>query len=136
MDQRGVSALAALRRLAEDRSKPLALLPHPAGALFSPTTSGRSPGASLGTLAGSARLKRVLDVLLALPLLLVVLPVLAATAVAILVADGRPVFFRQWRVGRDGVPFKMYKFRTMVRDAEQRLSAYSSGNERHGPLFN
>ena len=56
------------------------------------------------------------------------------TAVAILVADGRPLFFRQWRVGRDGVPFKMYKFRTMVRGAEQRLSD-CSGNERQGPLF-
>ncbi len=86
-------------------------------------------------MARSERLKRGIDVVLALLLLIVVLPVLTATAVAILVADGRPFLFRQWRVGRDGVPFKMYKFRTMVRDAEQRLHECSLANERNGPLF-
>jgi lipopolysaccharide/colanic/teichoic acid biosynthesis glycosyltransferase len=38
---------------------------------------------------------------------------LAATAVAVLVGLGRPVFLRQWRVGRDNVPFQILKFRTM-----------------------
>ncbi|MCA1706721.1 MAG: sugar transferase, partial [Actinobacteria bacterium] len=40
-----------------------------------------------------------------------------------------------WRVGRDGVPFRMWKFRTMVNDAETRLHVYRWANEREGPLF-
>ena len=42
-------------------------------------------------------------------------------AVAILLDSGRPVFFRQRRAGKDGKPFTMLKFRTMVTDAEERL---------------
>jgi exopolysaccharide biosynthesis polyprenyl glycosylphosphotransferase len=45
--------------------------------------------------------------------LLLVLPVMAAAAVAIWISLGRPVFFRQVRVGRDGRPFEMLKFRSM-----------------------
>jgi exopolysaccharide biosynthesis polyprenyl glycosylphosphotransferase len=45
--------------------------------------------------------------------LVVVLPVLAATAAAIWISLGRPIFFRQVRVGRDGRPFEMLKFRSM-----------------------
>src|SRR5947208_1353850 len=44
-------------------------------------------------------------------------PLFVALAVWILVTMGRPVFFVQERAGRDGVPFRMYKFRTMVNDA-------------------
>ncbi|HEX2265865.1 MAG TPA: sugar transferase, partial [Solirubrobacterales bacterium] len=42
-------------------------------------------------------------------------------AIWILLDDGRPVLFRQRRAGKDGAPFTMVKFRTMVNDAEQRL---------------
>jgi exopolysaccharide biosynthesis polyprenyl glycosylphosphotransferase len=45
--------------------------------------------------------------------LLLVLPIIAAAAVAILLSLGRPIFFRQVRVGRDGRPFDMLKFRSM-----------------------
>ena len=44
-----------------------------------------------------------------------------AIALAILLDSGRPVLFRQRRAGKDGEPFKMLKFRTMVADAEERL---------------
>jgi lipopolysaccharide/colanic/teichoic acid biosynthesis glycosyltransferase len=65
-------------------------------------------------------IKRVFDVMLAGVGLLVSSPVWALIAVAILLEDGPPVFFRQQRVGRNGRVFFAYKFRSMVRDAEAR----------------
>ncbi len=62
-------------------------------------------------------MKRALDVLLSLAALVVLSPVLAAAALAIALESGRPVLFRQTRVGLDGREFAMYKFRSMVRDA-------------------
>lgn len=47
-------------------------------------------------------------------------PLLCAVALGIRVCDGSPVFFRQARVGRGGKPFHMWKFRTMIPDAEKR----------------
>lgn len=58
-------------------------------------------------------------------------------AVAILVAfvDGFPVFYRQKRTGLNGNPFTMYKFRTMVVDAETMQKKYARQNEADGPVF-
>ncbi|MGY4909861.1 sugar transferase [Micromonospora aurantiaca (nom. illeg.)] len=58
-------------------------------------------------------MKRVLDVVLATVLLLLLSPLLALVATAILLTLGRPVLFRQVRPGRYGQPFVLYKFRTM-----------------------
>jgi exopolysaccharide biosynthesis polyprenyl glycosylphosphotransferase len=58
-------------------------------------------------------IKYTLDRLVAAFLLLLVLPVLAASALAVRLSLGRPILFRQRRVGRDGRPFDMLKFRTM-----------------------
>ena len=64
--------------------------------------------------------KRLFDVVLALlALLLLALPMLA-TALAVWLDSGRPVLFTQWRVGRGGRPFRLYKFRSMVVDAQAR----------------
>ena len=65
------------------------------------------------------RAKRALDVAGALLGLAVASPLMAAIALAIRLGDGGPVFFRQTRVGRNGVPFTIWKFRTMVRGGEQ-----------------
>jgi lipopolysaccharide/colanic/teichoic acid biosynthesis glycosyltransferase len=62
-------------------------------------------------------------------------PVLAATAIASLAQDGAPVLFRQTRIGLHGRPFTMLKFRTMVVDAEQRLDEVLHLNERNGAAF-
>ena len=67
---------------------------------------------------------RVLDVVLAALFLLVSLPFALVVALAILIADGRPVFYRGERVGRAGRVFTMLKFRTLVPDAESRLGPY------------
>jgi sugar transferase EpsL len=67
--------------------------------------------------------KRVLDILIALPALLILSPVLLCLALMIRVSQGSPVFFRQVRPGKDGKPFTVYKFRTMSdrRDSNGRL---------------
>jgi len=61
--------------------------------------------------------KRVFDVTVALLALAATLPIMVAAAVAIVLESGRPVLFRQERVGRDGARFDVLKFRTMRRDA-------------------
>ncbi len=66
-------------------------------------------------------MKRGMDVVVSGTLLALLSPLLAAIAVGILLDSGRPVFFRQRRAGKDGEPFTMLKFRTMVADAEERL---------------
>ncbi len=73
--------------------------------------------------------KRLFDLAAAGTGLLVLAPLLAAIGLLILVEDGRPVFFRQERVGRDGRPFRIWKFRTMVRDAERRGTAITVGRD-------
>lgn len=62
-------------------------------------------------------MKRLLDILLAGAALLVLSPVLLATAAAVAIDSGLPVLFRQVRLGRDGRSFGMFKFRSMVVDA-------------------
>jgi sugar transferase EpsL len=57
--------------------------------------------------------KRGIDVVGSLFGLVILSPILAATALAILVTEGRPIFFRHARPGRGGVPFGIVKFRTM-----------------------
>jgi exopolysaccharide biosynthesis polyprenyl glycosylphosphotransferase len=66
-------------------------------------------------------MKRAMDVFVSALLLVLLSPLLLWVALWILIDDGRPVFFRQRRAGKDGDPFTMVKFRTMVNDAEQRL---------------
>ena len=65
--------------------------------------------------------KRIFDIIAAAIGLLVALPVMAAIAVTILITSGRPIIFRQRRVGRDEVVFTAYKFRTM-RDGDGALT--------------
>jgi exopolysaccharide biosynthesis polyprenyl glycosylphosphotransferase len=67
--------------------------------------------------------------------LLAVWPVLLAIAAAIRLSDHGPVLFTQTRVGKGGEPFKIYKFRTMVVDAEARLAAIREQNDFDGVLF-
>lgn len=64
-------------------------------------------------------LKRVVDSLISLAALTVLLPVLAIVAVAIRLESPGPVFYRGLRIGRRGKPFRMFKFRTMVANADR-----------------
>jgi lipopolysaccharide/colanic/teichoic acid biosynthesis glycosyltransferase len=63
--------------------------------------------------------RRAVDLLLAIPLLVLSLPVMIVAAVAVKLSSPGPVFYRAERVGRGGRPFAMLKFRTMVVDADR-----------------
>ncbi len=67
-------------------------------------------------------MKRTMDIVVSAILLTLLSPLLLGIAIAILLDTGRPVLFRQLRAGRDGEPFTMVKFRTMVADAEEQLA--------------
>ncbi|WP_431816631.1 sugar transferase [Gordonia jacobaea] len=69
--------------------------------------------------ASKTVLKAALDYTIAMTALVVLFPLMLATAVAIKVEDRGPVFFRQTRVGRDGATFSVWKFRSMRIDAER-----------------
>jgi exopolysaccharide biosynthesis polyprenyl glycosylphosphotransferase len=80
-------------------------------------------------------IKSAFDRAAAVVALVALLPLFAALAVAIKLDDAGPVLFRQTRIGKDGKPFTLYKFRTMVVDAEQRLAEMTTLNESDGLLF-
>ena len=87
-------------------------------------------------LGGGKRLiKGALDRLAAGLALLVMSPVFFAIAMIIRASDNGPVFFRQNRVGKGGSTFRVWKFRTMVVDAEERRAQLASLNEGAGVLF-
>jgi lipopolysaccharide/colanic/teichoic acid biosynthesis glycosyltransferase len=67
--------------------------------------------------------------------LMLLSPLFMLAAVAIRLTSPGPIFFGQLRSGRGGVPFRMYKFRSMVVDAEQRKEGLLSQNEQDGPAF-
>ncbi len=73
--------------------------------------------------------KRVVDVVIASVGLVVLSPVLLGIIVAIVAETGLPVFYKHERVGRNGRRFTMYKFRTMVKDADQRFKEVQAQNE-------
>ena len=79
--------------------------------------------------------KRVADVVLSTGALVALSPVFAVTALAIYVEDGRPVIYAARREGQNGKPFRMYKFRSMYRDAESKLQELLRENEQTGPAF-
>jgi exopolysaccharide biosynthesis polyprenyl glycosylphosphotransferase len=79
--------------------------------------------------------KRATDIVLTTVGLIVISPLLALIAAAVKLQDGGPVIFRQTRIGRNGEPFTMFKFRSMVVDAEARWAGLIQFNEGHGALF-
>jgi len=79
--------------------------------------------------------KRLIDVAGALCGLVLLSPLLLMVAIYVLVKDGRPVFFVQTRVGVQGRTFRIVKFRTMTRDAEDRYGEVVAFNDTRGPAF-
>lgn len=79
--------------------------------------------------------RRVLDVAVAGSAMIILSPLLAATAIAIKLDSKGPVIFKQTRVGQDGTPFDFYKFRSMTRDAEARRASVLANSDRDGICF-
>jgi sugar transferase (PEP-CTERM system associated) len=73
--------------------------------------------------------KRATDVSVAAVMLVALAPVMALAALAILLADGRPVLYAQERTGQGGRPYRIRKFRTMRRDAEERGAAWATDQD-------
>ncbi|MFF1367123.1 sugar transferase [Streptomyces virginiae] len=80
-------------------------------------------------------LKSALDRVGAAAGLLLLSPVLLGIVLAIRLGSRGPAFYRQRRIGRDGVPFVMWKFRTMVVDADALKAELSGANENDGLMF-
>ncbi|CAN5141249.1 sugar transferase [soil metagenome] len=79
--------------------------------------------------------KRAFDVVFALTAVIVASPILLLAAIAVKMFDRGPVLYSAERIGINGEPFLMYKFRTMVQDADAQLTGLLSENESDGALF-
>ena len=80
-------------------------------------------------------LKRLIDILLSGIGIIVLIPFWLVMFIAIKIDSRGPIFFKQKRVGKNGKIFKMYKFRSMYADAEERKAELMEQNEMSGPMF-
>ena len=80
-------------------------------------------------------IKQAMDFVIAGFALLLLSPVFLVVAILIKRSSPGPVFFKQTRAGLNGHPFTMYKFRTMVTDADQKKDELAKFNEMSGPVF-
>jgi exopolysaccharide biosynthesis polyprenyl glycosylphosphotransferase len=80
-------------------------------------------------------LKDLFDRCVAAVVLIVLAPLMVALGVTIRLSDGGPALFKQSRVGKDGRVFRIYKFRTMVVDAEQQKEELLASSDTNGVLF-
>ncbi|MBC2068350.1 sugar transferase [Listeria booriae] len=82
------------------------------------------------------RMIRLFDIIAALLAIIISAPITMIVALFIKLDDPKgPIFFRQKRIGKDQVPFYMYKFRSMHVDAEAKLEALLVENEMEGHMF-
>lgn len=79
--------------------------------------------------------KRLLDIVGSVLGLIITSPVLLMTSIFIKLDSKGPIFFSQERVGLNGRKFKMYKFRSMVINAEELKEKLQNNNEMNGPMF-
>jgi exopolysaccharide biosynthesis polyprenyl glycosylphosphotransferase len=133
--------IAKLVRLCRARGIRLSFVP-PARGMFGTAVSlthvADLPVIEYGTWDASRStlmLKRLIDVFLAALALMLLAPVMALCALFVLVDGGRPIFFSQLRVGLEGRTFRVRKFRTMVPDAEARLTQFVQLDRLDEPVF-
>lgn len=96
-----------------------------------PSVDDVRPAARAGTQSPvGGRIKRLFDIAVATLALIALSPLMLAVALLIKLTMGGPVLFAHRRIGLNGKPFPCYKFRTMVNDAEERLSRYLAQDPR------
>ncbi|HOU02742.1 MAG TPA: sugar transferase [Bacteroidales bacterium] len=83
----------------------------------------------------SLTVKTITDVFVSILAIIILSPLFIAIALAIFFTSRGPVIFSQERIGLRGRPFRLFKFRTMVADAEDQLKELESRNESDGPTF-
>lgn len=81
------------------------------------------------------RVKRAVDVVGSFMLLTLLAPLFLVVAMLVRVTSPGPIFYAQERLGTAGRPFRILKFRSMYRDADQRLGEVAALNEADGPVF-
>ena len=80
-------------------------------------------------------IKRILDISVSLISLVLFSPLMLAAAVGILISDGKPILYNWNVIGINKKPFKSWKFRTMVNDADKLKTKLMNENEMEGPVF-
>lgn len=80
-------------------------------------------------------IKRVFDIVASSVAIIILSPIFIMTALAIFLEDGGPVFFTQQRAGKDMKSFKIYKFRSMYKNAEAQFERMQAQNEQTGHAF-
>jgi exopolysaccharide biosynthesis polyprenyl glycosylphosphotransferase len=98
-----------------------------------PMLSPRDMSSGIGEL--NRVIKRSVDVVCGGIFLLLCLPVIGVACVAILLESPGPPIFSQWRAGKNGKPFKLYKLRSMHKDADRLRAQLMAMNEADGPMF-
>lgn len=79
--------------------------------------------------------KRVIDILFSLIGLIILSPLILLVAIVIKIESKGPIVFAQERIGKNGCAFNMYKFRSMVVNAEELKEKLLAKNEMSGPMF-
>ena len=100
-----------------------------------PSFLARAAKQAAFALPAKAVAQRALDISLSLTALVVLSPILALTALAVKAESKGPVLFTQTRIGQNGRPFTMVKFRSMVSDAEALRAGVLTGSDREGLCF-
>ncbi len=99
---------------------------------------GKTPMATLAAAQISSRwliMKRIVDIVAGLVGSICSLPIIAVTAIPLLIESPGPLIFKQERIGRNGRPFKIYKLRSMYADAEKRKAELMQQNKMDGLMF-
>ena len=78
----------------------------------------------------SVKIKRIIDICLAIVLMVTTVPISILTAILIKIVSRGPIFFRQTRVGLQGRPFTLYKFRTMQVDSEKHGAQWAKSDDK------
>lgn len=79
--------------------------------------------------------KRLFDIFVSCVALIITFPITIIVSIAIYIEDGGPIFYTQERIGKDGYPFKIYKFRSMCVDADKKKTGLKDKNEIDGAMF-